>query len=135
MRVMVLAVPDCPNATLLDERLAQVLEGRSDVSVSRQVIEDEQEAARQGMHGSPTILVDGTDPFAEPGQSATVSCRLYRDSDGRVGGAPSVSQLRRVIGEPVPGAAADPATPGWLDALGRNGRGRPRPRARAIRPR
>jgi hypothetical protein len=81
MRVMVLAVPDCPNATLLDDRLAQVLEGRNDVSVSRQVIEDEQEAARQGMRGSPTILFDGTDPFAEPGQPATVSCRLYRDSD------------------------------------------------------
>jgi hypothetical protein len=94
MRVMVLAVPDCPNAMLLEERLAQVLEGRRDVSVSHQVIDDEQEAARQGMHGSPTILVDGTDPFAEPGQSATVSCRLYRDSDGRVDGAPS--------GEPAP---------------------------------
>ena len=67
MRVVVLAVPGCPNATLLDERLAQVLDGRRDVSVTHRVIEDEQEAARQGMHGSPTILVDGTDPFAEPG--------------------------------------------------------------------
>jgi anaerobic selenocysteine-containing dehydrogenase len=123
MRVMVLAVPDCPNAMLLEERLAQVLDGRRNVSVSRQVIEDEQEAARQGMHGSPTILVDGTDPFAEPGQSATVSCRLYRDSDGRVCGAPSVSQLRQVIGEPA-AAAAGAGSPGWLDALGRSGRGR-----------
>jgi hypothetical protein len=104
MRVMVLAVPDCPNAMLLEDRLAQVLDGRGDVSVSRQVIEDEQEAARQGMHGSPTILVDGTDPFAGPGQSATVSCRLYRDSDGRVDGAPSVSQLREVMAEPAAGA-------------------------------
>jgi anaerobic selenocysteine-containing dehydrogenase len=101
MRVMVLAVPDCPNAMLLEERLAQVLDGRRDVSVSRQVVGDEQEAGRLGMHGSPTILVDGTDPFAEPGQRATVSCRLYRDSDGRVSGAPSVSQLRQVIGEPA----------------------------------
>jgi hypothetical protein len=104
MRVMVLAVPGCPNAMLLEDRLAQVLDGRGDVSVSRQVIEDEREAARLGMHGSPTILVDGTDPFAGPGQSATVSCRLYRDSDGRVDGAPSVSQLREVIGGPAAGA-------------------------------
>jgi hypothetical protein len=129
MRVMVLAVPDCPNAMLLEERLAQVLDGRRDVSVSRQVIEDEQEAARQGMHGSPTILVDGTDPFAEPGQSATVSCRLYRDSDGRVSGAPSASQLRQVIGEPA-AAAAGAASPGWLDALRRSGRGRVAPAER-----
>jgi hypothetical protein len=131
MRVMVLAVPGCPNARLLEERLAQVLAGRRDVLVSRQVIGDEQEAARQGMHGSPTILVDGRDPFAEPGQTGTVSCRLYRDSDGRIGGAPSVSQLRQVIGEPP--AAAGTGSPGWLDALGRSGRGRVAPAGRGLR--
>jgi hypothetical protein len=115
MRVMVLAVPDCPNAMLLNERLARVLDGRSDVLVSHQVIEEEQEAARLGMHGSPTILADGTDPFADPGQPATVSCRLYRDSDGRIDGTPSVSQLREVIGEP---AAAGAGSSGWLDGWG-----------------
>lgn len=132
MRVMVLAVPGCPNATLLDERLAQVLDGRRDVSVTHRVIEDEQEAAGQGMHGSPTILVDGTDPFAEPGQSPTVSCRLYRDRGGRVDGAPSVSQLREVIGEPA-AAAGGAGSPAWLDALGRSGRGRVAPAEGALR--
>jgi hypothetical protein len=131
VRVLVLAVPDCPNARLLEERLAQVLEGRRDVLVSRVVVDDEQEAARQGMHGSPTILVDGRDPFAEPGQPGTVSCRLYRDGDGRVDGAPSVSQLRQVIGEPV--AAAGAGSPAWLDALGRSGRGRVAPAGRGLR--
>ena len=71
MDLTVLAVPDCPNVVLLDERLAQVLEGRRDVSVSQQVIAGQDEAARRGMHGSPTILVDGVDTFAEPGQSAS----------------------------------------------------------------
>ena len=131
MRVLVLAVPDCPNARLLEECLAQVLEGRRDVLVSRQVIDDEQEAARRGMHGSPTILVDGVDPFAGPGQPGTVSCRLYRDSEGRVDGAPSVSQLRQVLGEPATAAGA--AGPAWLDALGRNGRGRVAPDVRGLR--
>ena len=105
MELTVLAVPDCPNAALLEERLAQVLEGRRDVTVSRQLITDEDGAARWGMPGSPTILVDGLDPFAEPGQPASVSCRLYRDGDGRADGAPSVSQLRQAIG----GAAAGQA--------------------------
>jgi Alkylmercury lyase len=132
MDLVVLAVPGCPNAVLLEERLAQVLAGRRDVSVSRQVIDDEQEAARRGMHGSPTILVDGTDPFAGPGQPASVSCRLYRDSDGRVGGAPSVSQLRQAIGEPA-AAAADAGSAGWLDALGRGGRGRVAPAEGGLR--
>jgi hypothetical protein len=52
------------------------------------------------MHGSPTILVDGVDPFAGPGAAASLSCRLYRNSEGRADGAPSVRQLRRAIGGP-----------------------------------
>jgi hypothetical protein len=92
--------------TLLQERLAQALEGRDDVSVRHQVIAGEDEAARRGMHGSPTILVDGTDPFAGPGQLASVSCRLYRDHDGHVDGAPSVSQLRQAIAEAATAADA-----------------------------
>ncbi|HEY2309363.1 MAG TPA: hypothetical protein VGI05_26095 [Streptosporangiaceae bacterium] len=95
-------MPDCPNVKLLEERLAQVLGGRQDVTVSRQVIADQDEAARRGMHGSPTILVDGVDPFAGPGQSASVSCRLYRDGDSQLDRAPSVSQLRQALAAAVP---------------------------------
>lgn len=131
MRVEVLAVPDCPNVALLEQRLAQVTEGRRDVTVSRQVIADQDEAARWGMRGSPTILVDGTDPFAEPGEPASLSCRLYRDANGQVEGAPSVSQLRQAIGEPA--AAAGAGTPDWLDAAGRGGRGRTAPAERGLR--
>ena len=132
MDLTVLAVPDCPNVMLLEERLAQVLEGRRDVTVSRQVIADQDEAARRGMHGSPTILVDGIDPFAEPGQPASVSCRLYRDGGGQVDGAPSVSQLRQAIGGAAP-FAGDAGSPSWLDALGRGGRGRIAPAERGLR--
>jgi len=120
MDLTVLAVPDCPNVMLLEERLAQVLEGRRDVTFSRQVIADASEAARRGMHGSPTILVDGIDPFAEPGQPTSVSCRLYRDGGGQVGGAPSVTQLRQAIdGDGRHGDRC--RQPKLLDALGRSG--------------
>jgi hypothetical protein len=97
MQLMVLAVPDCPNAPVLEERLASVLHGRVDVSVSHEVITDESGAVRWGMHGSPTLLIDGTDPFAEPGEPPSMSCRLYRGDDGRASGAPSAAQLRQVI--------------------------------------
>ena len=97
MHLMVLAVPDCPNAPVMRERLAAVLHGREDVSVSHELITDEGEAVRWGMHGSPTLLVDGADPFAEPGERPSMSCRLYRGNDGRVSGAPSAAQLRQVI--------------------------------------
>ena len=97
MHLTVLAVPGCPNAPVLDGRLATVLGGRAGVSISHQVISDEDEAARWRMHGSPTLLIDGADPFAARGQQPSMSCRLYRDDDGYASGAPSVGQLRQVI--------------------------------------
>jgi hypothetical protein len=132
MHVTLLAVPGCPHLRVLEERLAEALDGLPAVTVSRQVIATEDDAARSGMQGSPTILIDGLDPFAEPGQRASVSCRLYRDSDGRVGGAPSVTRLRHAL---TTAAANDdpPASSGWLDALGRAGRGRIAPAERGMR--
>jgi hypothetical protein len=116
MQVTVLAVPDCPHLPVLDERLTEALDGLSAVTVSSRLIATEDEAARCGMHGSPTIVIDGLDPFARPGQPASVSCRLYRDSDGRTGGAPSVSQLRSALATAASGDRT--AVPSWLDALG-----------------
>ncbi|MGW0595027.1 hypothetical protein [Streptosporangium sp. NPDC002607] len=97
MELTVLVVPDCPNASVLDERLAEVLADRWWVSVMRRVIDDDEQAARWGMRGSPTLLIDGVDPFADPGVPASVSCRMYRDEDGRLEGAPSVAALRRAL--------------------------------------
>ena len=111
MRLTVLAVPDCPNAAVLDQRLAAVLGDRADVSVAHQVISDEDEAALRGMRGSPTLLIDGSDPFAGPGDSPGMSCRLYRDEDGRLSGAPSARQLRQAIGQAL-AAAAGPRAAG-----------------------
>jgi hypothetical protein len=97
MRLRILHVPDCPNTRVLTARLGQVLAGRPGVVVEHQVIRDERGAAEWGMTGSPTLLVDGADPFAAPDQSPSISCRLYADEAGVVTGAPSMAQLRRVL--------------------------------------
>jgi Alkylmercury lyase len=123
MHLTVLAVPGCPNASVLGDRLTAVRDGRAGVWVSHQVISDENEAARWGMHGSPTLLIDGADPFAEPGQASSMSCRLYHDENGQLSGAPSLSQLRHAI-ERAAAMASGTGDPAWLDALGRAGRGR-----------
>jgi hypothetical protein len=94
MRVKVLTVPDCPNGLAAGRHLAEALAGRTDVGVEQRVVSTPEEAERYGMHGSPTILIDGRDPFAEPGAVASLSCRLYRDGDGRAQGAPSAGQIR-----------------------------------------
>ena len=98
MELMVLAVPGCPSAPLLERRLAEALAGRPAVTVVRRVIADADEAARWGMRGSPTLLVGGHDPFAVPGAGPAMACRLYEGEDGRLEGAPTVEALRQALG-------------------------------------
>ncbi len=92
-----LAVPDCPNAALFEERLAAVLADRPDTPVRRREVTDEREAAQAGMCGSPTLLINGVDPFAMPGQVPGLACRLYRDATGRTAGAPPAEAIRRAV--------------------------------------
>ena len=132
MQLTVLAVPGCPNAPVLGDRLAAIVAGRAGVSLAHRVIFDEDEAARWGMGGSPTLLIDRADPFAERGQPPSMSCRLYRDDDGQMAGAPSVAQLWQVI-ERALAAATGTEDPAWLDALGRGGLGRVAPAERSLR--
>lgn len=112
MEIVVLTVPDCPNAPVLEERLAQALaEIGAHASIVHRTVENAEQAERWGMHGSPTLLVDGVDPFAIPNEPVSVSCRVQ--------GAPSVAALRKVL-EPKP-------APVWSDSLGRAGAGRVAP--------
>src|SRR2546429_3541416 len=98
MNLTILAVPDCPNVGLLEQRLSTALAGRHDVTVTHHTIATDDQAARHGMHGSPTLLIDGADPFAQPGQPTSLSCRLYRTENGTEG-APSLRALHQVLRE------------------------------------
>ncbi|WP_174447624.1 hypothetical protein [Streptomyces prunicolor] len=96
MRIKLLTVPDCPNAPVALGRIDEALDGRA-AEVELIEVADEVRAARLGMTGSPTVLIDSIDPFAVAGAVASVSCRLYRGPDGRTEGAPSVADLRRAL--------------------------------------
>jgi len=97
MEITVLSVPGCPNLTLLSERLAPLLKDRPDVHVIYRTVEQLEQAQAWGMTGSPTLLINGRDPFAEPGHTASLSCRLYRTETGSLEGAPSTEQLRQAL--------------------------------------
>lgn len=105
LRLEVLHVVDCPNLAPMLDRLHEV----TDLAVMTREVSSTAEATASGMAGSPTLLINGIDPFATPGQrDFGVSCRLYRDEQGRIVPAPSVDHLRDAItasatGEPAPG--------------------------------
>jgi hypothetical protein len=124
-----LTVPGCPNGPVMLERLAEVLADYPDARVTRLVVHDEADALRLGLHGSPTLLVNGIDPFSAPGNPASVSCRVYRDEYGQSQGAPSVAALRLALQQ----AAGAPARPAVPDAVGRAGLGRLAPAEGGLR--
>lgn len=96
MDIELLYFDGCPNWKLADERLAEISAGRPDVHVSHHLVETVEEAARRGFHGSPSILVDGVDVFADADAGVGLSCRLYQTPEGPAG-APSLEQLRAAV--------------------------------------
>ena len=98
LRVTIQYFEGCPHWRVADERVRKVLAGlsRSDVQIEHQLIESEDEAERVGFHGSPTILLDGRDPFATGNEQVGLACRVYPTEEGSRG-APSESRLRAVL--------------------------------------
>jgi hypothetical protein len=97
MQLTVLGVPGCPNTPVLEQRLEEVVAGRPGVHINRHVIESDEDAAKLGMHGSPTLLIDGSDPFPVPAAGPALACRLYPSDAGPPAGAPAVSALREAL--------------------------------------
>lgn len=88
----------CPNWGETKQRLAEALAAvGADPSAYRLVaVTNVEEAERLKFRGSPTVLVDGQDPFADPDAPVGLACRVYRTPDG-LRGAPTVEQLVAVL--------------------------------------
>lgn len=98
MNIDILYFNDCPHWKIADERLAAIAAERSDITVTHHLVESVDEAERLGFHGSPSILIDGVDAFAEAAAGVGLSCRLYQTPEGPAG-APTVEQLRSAIAQ------------------------------------
>lgn len=98
MDVALLYFHGCPNWRVAGDRLREALvrAGRADVQVEHRTVATPEEARAAGFRGSPTVLVDGRDPFADPDSPVGVSCRVYRTEEG-LAGAPTVEQLLAVL--------------------------------------
>ena len=96
MEITLLYFDGCPNWKITEERLATIAAERADVTVTRHLVETVDEARRVGFHGSPSILVDGIDPFAAADAGVGLTCRLYQTPDG-LSGSPTLEQLRTAL--------------------------------------
>ncbi len=88
----------CPNWRIADERLREALRGAgvNGSQITYEKIETPEQAEEAGFHGSPTILLNGGDPFATPEAPVGLSCRIYQ-TDAGPDGAPSLAQLAAVL--------------------------------------
>ncbi len=93
-RVVVQYFEGCPGWQTATDRLRQALRlvGLGDQEIHLQNVETPEQAAQLGFAGSPTILFNGVDLFADANPSAGYACRIYRTERGAEG-APSLSQL------------------------------------------
>jgi hypothetical protein len=91
----------CSNWQVTDGRLGQhwIWLG-NDRPVERIQVTKTEDADRLVLRGSPTVLIEGQDPFAGLDAPRGLSCRDFTTSDGRRG-APTV---RRATGSSAPAA-------------------------------
>jgi len=87
MDVALLYFDGCPSWKTTESLLLDVMGElglAADGLVLRRV-ETPEDAAGLSFHGSPTVLVDGVDPFADPHAAVGLACRLYPTERGWLG--------------------------------------------------
>ena len=89
----------CPSAQKALATLREVLadEGLDPEAVVMREVSTDEDAAREGFIGSPTIRVGGTEVAPASGEPAGLACRVYRLRDGRVSPVPDREDIRDAI--------------------------------------
>lgn len=94
MDITLLYFDGCPNWTVARDRLAQALgvAHLEDCRLSLRRISSPEEADEARFAGSPTVLIDGRDPFGDDQPAGALACRIY-DTPSGPQGAPTLVQL------------------------------------------
>lgn len=95
-RVLLQYFDGCPNWQTTAGHLARLIEEGMDITVDYERIDSNEEADVRGFRGSPTVLVDGVDPFTDEHAPAGLACRIYETEQGPAG-SPTLTQLRRAL--------------------------------------
>lgn len=96
--VTLLYFDGCPNWHQAEARVRQALAtaGLAEKTLTLHRVETPEEAERLSFRGSPTILVNGADPFADLTAPVGLACRIYRTPAG-TSGAPSADDLTNAL--------------------------------------
>jgi ABC-2 type transport system permease protein len=99
MRIELLYFGGCPTYRNAEEALRRVLvEEGVEAKVDLVEVGSDQEARRLGFAGSPTLRIDGRDPFPVPEMGeGTFGCRIYATPEGTKG-APTAEMIREALG-------------------------------------
>jgi hypothetical protein len=100
VRIELLWWDGCPSYPEALAELQAVLraEGLDPGAVEMVEIESDEQAAREGFPGSPTIRIDGEDVIPPAnGDPVGLTCRVYRLRDGRPSPTPDPEDLRDAI--------------------------------------
>ena len=95
MEVTLLYVDGCPSWRIAQRRLT-ALADEFGFTVTRREVGTTKDAEGIGFRGSPTIMVDGRDVFAEGHEPVGLSCRIY-ETPGGPAGAPTLEQLHAML--------------------------------------
>ncbi len=98
MHVVLRYFDGCPNWLTARARLRAALDTTEhpDVAIDLQQVQNHADAERLCFAGSPTILIDGIDPFGEANGPYGLACRVYRTPEG-LRGSPTFDSLVAVI--------------------------------------
>ena len=87
----------CPGWKVVEGRVKDIIQERGlNASFDYQRIETPEDAEKHQFAGSPTLLIDGQDPFATVLLPVGLTCRTYVTDIG-VARSPSIEQLEEAM--------------------------------------
>ena len=95
MQIVIQYIDDCPYWPIAVRRVRTALQrAELSASVREQRIPSHEEAVLANFRGSPTILIDGIDAFADDDLPVGMTCRLYDTPQGRF----EIPTVRQIVG-------------------------------------
>lgn len=97
MKITLQYFDGCPNWKITDQNL-QALIGQMGLGaeIEYRLVETPEAAEEHDFRGSPTVRINGVDPFAQEDAPVGLSCRIHVTDDGPAG-SPSREQLAKAL--------------------------------------